>query len=79
MVSDQDGKRVGDWVAVERGTFNNLRLAADSTCIPTPVKPTQADVSAANANRQAKEQLLAAESEDAFDRAERRVRLLCGE
>jgi outer membrane lipoprotein SlyB len=93
MVSDQAGKRVGDCVAVERGTFNNLRLVADAKCSPSPVraapatvprapappKPTPADVGAANACIQAKEQLLAAESDDAFDRAERRVRLLCGE
>ena len=78
MVSDQAGKRVGDCVAVERGAFNNLRLVADSNCNP-PTKPTQTDVNAANACIQAKEQLLAAETDDAFDRAERRVRLLCGE
>lgn len=93
MVSDQAGKRVGDCVAVERGAFNNLRLVADSKCNPAPVRaappsppptpaparPTQADVNGANACIQAKEQLLAAETDDAFDRAERRVRLLCGD
>jgi outer membrane lipoprotein SlyB len=97
MVSDQAGKRVGDCVSVERGTFNNLRLVADSKCnpaparaasapapakpapAPAPAKPTQAEVGAANACVQAKEQLLAAETDEAFDRAERRVRLLCGE
>ena len=95
MVSDQAGKRVGDCVAVERGAFNNLRLVADSKCnpaparaasapapakaAPAPAKPTQADVGAATACVQAKEQLLAAETDEAFDRAERRVRLLCGE
>ena len=93
MVSDQAGKRVGDCVAVERGAFNNLRLVADSKCnpaparaapatpppAPAPARPTQTDVNAANACIQAKEQLLAAETDDAFDRAERRVRLLCGE
>jgi outer membrane lipoprotein SlyB len=93
MVSDQAGKRVGDCVAVERGAFNNLRLVADSKCnpaparaapatappAPAPARPTQADANAANACIQAKEQLLAAETDDAFDRAERRVRLLCGE
>src|SRR5215471_9767839 len=36
MVTDQAGKRVGDCVAVERGSFNNLRLVADSKCNPTP-------------------------------------------
>jgi hypothetical protein len=91
MVSDQAGKRVGDCVAVERGAFNNLRLVADSKCnaaraaqatpppAPAPARPTQADVNSANACIQAKEQLLAAETDDTFDRAERRVRLLCGE
>jgi outer membrane lipoprotein SlyB len=91
MVTDQVGKRVGDCVAVERGTFNNLRLVADSKCnpsparppatapAPAPARPTQADVGQANACVQAKEQLLAAETDDTFDRAERRVRLLCGD
>ena len=90
MISDQAGKRVGDCVAVERGAFNNLRLVADSKCGPAPgaaarpnpapaPRPTQADTSAASACDQAKEQLLAAETDDAFDRAYRRVRLLCGE
>lgn len=93
MVTDQAGKRVGDCVAVERGVMNNLRLVADSKCAAPPARtaqtpataapalasPTEAEVSAANACIQAKEQLLAAESDDAFDRAERRVRLLCGE
>jgi len=46
---------------------------------PRPVKPTQADTSSASACTQAQEQLLAAENDDAFERAYRRVRLLCGE
>jgi hypothetical protein len=93
LISDQAGKRVGDCVAVKRGSLNNIRLVADSKCGPTPAraapatpapapapsKPTQADIGAANACIQAKEQLLAAENDEAFDRAERRVRLLCGE
>lgn len=89
MVTDQAGKRVGDCVAVERGAFNNLRLVADANCAPRPApasasaapapRPTAAQTSAAEACIQAKEQLLAAETDDAFDRAERRVRLLCGE
>jgi outer membrane lipoprotein SlyB len=87
FVSDEAGFRVGDCVAVERGSFNNLRLVSDAKCAPPP-RPAQSSAPApaqANANDrrqadaciQAKEQLLAAENEDAFDRAERRVRLLC--
>jgi outer membrane lipoprotein SlyB len=91
MVTDQAGKRVGDCVAVERGAFNNLRLVADSNCATRPApapaaaapapapQPSATEASAAEACIQAKEQLLAAETDDAFDRAERRVRLLCGE
>jgi outer membrane lipoprotein SlyB len=86
FVSDEAGFRIGDCVAVERGSFNNLRLVADAKCAPPPraaqpqaqpAAATPADRRQADACIQAKEQLLAAESEDAFDRAERRVRLLC--
>jgi len=92
VISDQSGKRVGDCVSVEQGSFNNLRLVADAKCAqpsrppaaaapaaaPAP-KPTQTDIRQADACIQAKEQLLAAETDETFDRAERRVRLLCGE
>ena len=86
FVSDEVGFRVGDCVAVERGGFNNLRLVADSKCAapprqaqaaPRPAQPTASERREADACNQAKEQLLAAETEEAFDRAERRVRLLC--
>ena len=86
IVSDQAGMRVGDCVAVERGGFNNIRLVADSKCgtpprqgqpAPPPPKAAPSDVRKSDACMQAKEQLLATEDQDAFDRAERRVRLLC--
>jgi outer membrane lipoprotein SlyB len=89
MVTDEAGMRVGDCVAVERGAFNNLRLVDDSRCdraqrpaaskAPPPPAPAAEDVRMADACIAAKEQLLAAESDEAFDRAERRVRLLCGD
>jgi len=92
MVTDQAGKRVGDCVAVERGAFNNLRLVADAKCAPPArqaaapaaappplARPTPSEQRQSDACVQAKEQLLAADTDDAFDRAERRVRLLCGE
>jgi outer membrane lipoprotein SlyB len=88
MVTDEAGFRVGDCVAVERGSFNNLRLVADAKCSPPPrpaqpqaqpqaARPTPTEQRQGDACIQAKEQLLAAETDDAFDRAERRVRLLC--
>jgi outer membrane lipoprotein SlyB len=92
MVTDEAGMRVGDCVAVERGSFNNLRLVDDARCTPrprpastpaaapaAPAAPTQTAVREANACVQAKEQLLKAETEQAFDFAERRVRLLCAD
>jgi outer membrane lipoprotein SlyB len=86
MVTDEAGLRVGDCVAVERGAFNNLRLVDDSRCNPRPAaqgakaappKATAADIRHADACIQAKDRLLDAETEEDFERAYRRVRLLC--
>jgi outer membrane lipoprotein SlyB len=87
MITDEAGMRVGDCVAVERGGFNNLRLVDEARCAApraasasqkAPAAPRDA-VRQADACIAAKEQLLTAETDDAFDRAERRVRLLCGD
>ena len=90
VVSDQAGKRIGDCVAVEQGQFANIRLVADSRCTPpraAPAAPAKAapppaaaaDVQQATACEQAKEQVLAAATDEQFNIAERRMRLLCGE
>jgi hypothetical protein len=89
IVSDQAGKRIGDCVAVEQGQFANIRLVPDSRCTPAsqpapaksapPPAPPAADVQQASACEQAKEQVLAAKTDDEFNMAERRMRLLCGE
>ena len=87
MVTDEAGLRVGDCVAVERGQFNNLRLVDDSRCAParTASAPKKASPPPATAVRdadaciRAKNQMLDAETDEAFDRAERRVRLLCAD
>jgi outer membrane lipoprotein SlyB len=88
MVTDEAGLRVGDCVAVERGAFNNLRLVDDSRCVPraaaagkpaAPPKATAADIREADACIQAKDRLLEADTDEAFDRAYRRVRLLCSD
>lgn len=78
IVTDEAGMRVGDCVSVERGNFNNLRLVDDARC-DTRARPTPAAVDEANACQQAKETLLRAETDAEFDRAERRVRLLCAD
>jgi outer membrane lipoprotein SlyB len=79
MVTDEAGLRVGDCVAVERGQFNNLRLVDDARCAPGAAAAAPAAVQEADACIAAKNQLLAAQTDEAFDRAERRVRLLCGD
>jgi outer membrane lipoprotein SlyB len=89
VVSDQVGKRVGDCVSVEQGQFANIRLVADSRCAPAAPSaqgqaaarpaPNAADTRQASACEQAKAQVLAANSDDEFATAERRMRLLCGE
>jgi outer membrane lipoprotein SlyB len=77
MLTDEGGFRIGDCVAVERGTFNNMRLADDSRCAQNAPAPAEA-VRASDACIGAKDTLLQAASDEEFDRAERRVRLLCG-
>src|SRR5512147_551917 len=89
IVSDQAGKRIGDCVAVEQGQFSNIRLVPDSRCAPrsqpaaaksAPAPaPAAADVQQAGACEQAKDQVLAATTDEEFNIAERRMRLLCGE
>jgi outer membrane lipoprotein SlyB len=95
VMTDEAGLRIGDCVAVERGSnFNNLRLVDDARCAPRraqqpaqpaqPAAPRPPAVSAeaqraADACVQAKERLLDANTDEEFDRAYRRVRLLCAD
>jgi outer membrane lipoprotein SlyB len=76
VVTDEGGMRVGDCVAVERGTYTNLRLVADAQCAPK-ARPTPTAARDANACTAAKDELLKAQTDEAFDRAERKMRLLC--
>ena len=80
MVTEQAGLRVGDCVSVERGAFNNIRLADDARCNAAANAAVPANATAeANACAAAKDQLLNATTDADFDRAERRMRLLCGD
>jgi outer membrane lipoprotein SlyB len=78
MITDEGGFRIGDCVAVERGKFNNMRLVDDAKCAPGG-QPTRAETDAAQACIAAKDKLLVAESDADFARAERAVRLYCGD
>jgi outer membrane lipoprotein SlyB len=80
IVTEQAGMRVGDCVAIERGAHNNIRLVDDSRCDAAPgTRPPASATADASACEQAKEQLLNASTDAEFDRAERRMRLLCGD
>jgi outer membrane lipoprotein SlyB len=81
IVTEQAGLRVGDCVSIERGQFNNIRLAPDERCesAAAAAPPTRSEVAEADACEAAKQQLLNAETDADFDRAERRMRLLCGD
>jgi len=78
VVTDEAGLRVGDCVAVERGSYTNLRLVADAQCAPKArPTPTPAATRDANACTAAKDEVVKAQTDEAFDRAERKMRLLC--
>jgi outer membrane lipoprotein SlyB len=79
IVTEQSGLRVGDCVSVERGQWNNIRLAPDERCDAARTAPAPEDTGAAAACEAAKQQLLDASTDAEFDRAERRMRLLCGD
>jgi len=77
MVTEKGGLRTGDCVSVERGQFNNIRLVDDARCAtPTPATP-RAATGEADACATATQQVLNATTDADFDRAERRMRLLC--
>jgi outer membrane lipoprotein SlyB len=79
ITTEQAGLRVGDCVSVERGQWNNIRLASDDRCDARGAAVPASAVAEADACEQAKRQLLEANTDADFDRAERRMRLFCGD
>ena len=79
ITTEQAGLRVGDCVSVERGQWNNIRLASDDRCDARAGAPPASAVAEADACEQAKQQVLDANTDAEFDRAERRMRLFCGD
>jgi outer membrane lipoprotein SlyB len=77
MVTDTAGLRVGDCVAVERGSFNNLRMAPEERCDTRGGTVPDSARAESDACIAAKQQLIDAATDEDFDRAERRMRLLC--
>jgi outer membrane lipoprotein SlyB len=79
IVTEQAGMRVGDCVSVERGQWNNIRLASDDRCDVRGATAPANEMAEATACEDAKRQVLAANTDAEFDRAERRMRLVCGD
>ncbi len=79
ITTEQAGLRVGDCVSVERGQWNNIRLASDDRCDARAGAAPASAVAEADACEQAKQQVLDANTDAEFDRAERRMRLFCGD
>lgn len=77
IVTEQAGFRVRDCVSIERGAFNNIRLAPEERCDVPQARVPRRETSAAEACDAAKQQVLDAETDEEFDRAERRMRLVC--
>jgi outer membrane lipoprotein SlyB len=77
IVTENSGLRVGDCASVERGSFTNIRLAPDERCDAATRSAPSGDRAAADACIAAKDQVLAANTDAEFDRAERRMRLVC--
>ena len=78
VVTDEAGMRVGDCVAVEQGSYVNLRLAADTQCA-AGAKPSATATSDASSCTAAKDELSKAKDDASFSIAERKVRLLCAD
>ena len=70
------GLRVGDCVAVGRGSYTNLRLVAVAQCQPK-ARPAPAATRDANAFTAEKREVVKAQTDADFDRTERKMRLLC--
>jgi outer membrane lipoprotein SlyB len=77
LVTEKPGLRIGDCVSLERGRFNNIRLAEDARCEIAAAEVPRADLAEADACAVATQQVLDATTDEDFERAERRMRILC--
>lgn len=77
IVTENSGLRVRDCVSVERGAFNNIRLAPEERCEAASRSVPSDATAAADACIAAKNQVLNASTDAEFERAERRMRLVC--
>lgn len=76
IITDDLGIRIGDCVALERGSFNNVRLVPEERCAANAERPAS-DVAEANTCAAAKQAVRDSKTDAEFDRAERRMRAVC--
>lgn len=78
FITEKGYLQVGDCVAVERGEYANIRRVASVLCAgEQPVAAHQKHVRDAEQCHKAKEQLLAASTEEEIAAASRKVSILC--
>ena len=77
VVTEAGGMQVGDCVSVERGDYNNIRRVSDVACSDNSNEVYAEHQEDADECLIAKRELLAAEDDDAIERAARKVRVLC--
>lgn len=80
VVMDSGNFRIGDCVSVERGETNNMRRVSEEFCIHNEEVPEQyksEHIKEANECALAKEELLAAQTEDAIKVAHMKMNILC--
>lgn len=69
----------GDCVAVERGDYANMRRVSNALCEPGP-RPREIQtksITEANQCHEAKDQLLAARTDEEIEQSSRKVKILC--
>lgn len=82
VITEPTGMRVGDCVAVEAGKTTNLRRVSEMLCETRSSHPVEAEIdglqmSEATECEEAKQALLAAETDAEIEGALRRARVLC--
>ena len=79
FITEKGYLQVGDCVSVERGEYANIRRVAAILCDGRqPVAADQKHVREAEQCHEAKDQLLAASTEEQVEAAARKVSILCG-
>ena len=77
MITDQTGMRMGDCVSVEQGRSGNIRRVSSVHCEARDASPTADHQSEADACAKAKDAIATASTDQEFDLAIKKARVLC--